>query len=101
MPTPSAPDPRAAVEPRGRVVVAPPPSERPLAPASAAADAPKIALQVLVYAETPAQRMVFIDGRRFAEGDAIDTETVLERINADGVVVNRRGQRFVISERRP
>ena len=56
---------------------------------------------MVVYSDVPAQRMVFIDGRRFAEGDAIDTETVLERINADGVVVNRRGQRFVISERRP
>src|SRR5947207_8848597 len=95
--------PRAAAEPRSRAVAAPLPSAEPPsdrgAPASAAA--PRITLQVLVYAETPAQRMVFIDGRRFAEGDPIDAETVLERINADGVVVNRRGQRFVISERRP
>ena len=75
--------------------VAPPPSP------SVPVDAPKLTLQVLVYSEAPGQRMVFIDGRRYTEGDAIDAETVLERITAEGVVVKRRGQRFVISDRRP
>ena len=72
----------------------------PAAPAVSSAGAPNVVLQVLVYSDTPAQRMVFIDGRRYAEGDPIDGETVLERINADGVVVKHRGQRFVISERK-
>ena len=73
--------------------VAPPSPSTPV-------DPPKITLQVLVYSDTPAQRMVFIDGQRYAEGDAIDAETVLERITPDSAVVKRRGQRFVISERR-
>lgn len=73
----------------------------PAAPLSPPVDAPHLTLQVLVYAEAPAQRMVFIDGKRYAEGDLIDAETSLERINADGVVVRRGGQRFVISDRRP
>jgi len=79
------------------------PSERtaPAPPLSAPVDAPKLTLQVLVYSEAPGQRMVFIDGRRYTEGDAIDAETVLERITAEGAVVKRRGQRFVISDRRP
>lgn len=85
----------------------PPPAARPserAAPApspSVPVDAPKLTLQVLVYSEAPGQRMVFIDGRRYTEGDAIDAETVLERITAEGAVVKRRGQRFVISDRRP
>ena len=78
------------------------PSERTVPAASSApVDAPHLTLQVLVYSETPAQRMVFIDGRRYKEGEAIDAETVLERITATGAVVKRRGQRFVISDRRP
>ena len=80
------------------------PVDRPAIPTAlvpSSADGPNVTLQVLVYSETPTQRMVFIDGRRYAEGDAIDGETVLERINADGVVVKYRGQRFVIAERRP
>jgi hypothetical protein len=61
---------------------------------------PDITLQVIVYSDVPSQRMVFIAGRRYAEGDALDAETTLERINADGAVVKRRGARFVIAARR-
>ena len=61
---------------------------------------PQIALQVVVYSEVPSQRMVFIDGRRYGEGDALDPETVVERINPDAVVIKRRGVRFVIDARR-
>ena len=80
-------------------VVPAPPAEavEPSAPIAA----PTVtALQVIVYSEIPAQRMVFIDGRRYREGDAFDSETVLERITADGIVMTRRGQRFVISDPR-
>jgi Type II secretion system protein B len=111
---PSAPTAVAAGEPRApRAAVATPSGSRAPAapervadraqapPSSAPVDAPAaITLQVLVYSETPAQRMVFIGGRRYIEGDAIDSETILERINADGAVFRRRGQRFVVSDRR-
>ena len=76
--------------------VGPSPAEPPSPPVPA----PSVTLQVIVYSEVPSQRMVFIDGRRYGEGDAFDAETVLERITADGVVMKRRGQRVVISERR-
>lgn len=60
----------------------------------------KLALQVLVYSDIPSQRMVFIDGRRYREGDTIDADTVLERITPEGAVLNRGGQRFVLTDRR-
>ena len=108
-----APTPRAVANPE--VALAPPPPARPVvepparapqvappdaAPPSPPVPEPKVTLQVLVYSDTPSQRMVFIDGRRYVEGDAFDTETVLERIMADGIVMTRRGQRFVINDRR-
>jgi hypothetical protein len=83
-----------------------PPDVRSSAPEPSAAvpaqpvEPPKVTLQVIVYSEVPSQRMVFIDGHRYAEGDLLDAETVLERINADGVVFKRRGVRFVIADRR-
>jgi hypothetical protein len=102
---PSTPAPRAVERPKP--VTPDPPPARASAPRATpapeptpAVEAPNLALQVLVYAENPAQRMVFIDGKRYAEGDAIDAETVLERIDSDGIVVKRRGQRFTIVERR-
>jgi Type II secretion system protein B len=106
--TPATVEPRpqhgtlAALAPPSRPpTVAERPTDRSAAPAAAApVNTPAITLQVLVYSEAPAQRMVFIAGRRYVEGDAIDAETVLERINADGAVFRRRGQRFVISDRR-
>jgi hypothetical protein len=73
----------------------------PPAPAAPAFDVSKLTLQVVVYSEIPAQRMVFIDGRRYVEGDALDAETTVERITPDGVVLNRGGRRAVLPDRRP
>lgn len=83
--------------------VTPPPA--PAAPAAATTpaviEAPKLQVQVVVYSNVPAQRMVFIDGRRYAEGDILDDETVVERITPDGAVVRHRGQRFALTSGRP
>ncbi len=85
--------PASAVPPRAK------PREE-VAEAAAPVPPPQIALQVIVYSDVPSQRMAFIDGRRYAEGDALDAETVLERINPEAAVVRRRGVRFVIDARR-
>ncbi len=65
--------------------------------AGVAVEAPKLRVQVVVYSDVPAERMVFIDGRRYAEGASVDAETVVERITPEGAVVVRRGQRFVLT----
>jgi general secretion pathway protein B len=76
----------------------PPVSSIP-APAQPSQGASPLRLQVHVYSDTPAQRMVFINGRRYGEGDRIEGGAVLERITPDGAVVNQNGQRFTISDR--
>ena len=73
-----------------------PPSTSP-----AAVEEPKLIVQVVVYSDVPAQRLVFIDGRRYAEGDKVDAETVVERITPAGAVVTRRGQSFALTSGRP
>ena len=106
-PTVSSP----GVEPRSRTAQRQPsPAAAPVVPATGASpavaavpatsiDPPKLALQVIAYSDVAAERMVFIDGRRYGEGDAIDPETVLQRIKPDSIVVKRRGQEFVIADR--
>ena len=67
-------------------------------PAAFQAALPKLRLEVLVYAETPAQRMVFINGRKYVEGGRIDESLVVEEITQDGTVLSRQGQRFLLRE---
>jgi Type II secretion system protein B len=62
---------------------------------------PKLQVQVVVYSDVPAQRLVFINGRRYAEGDRVDAETVVEHITPEGAVVTRRGQSFTLTSGRP
>jgi hypothetical protein len=58
---------------------------------------PKMQLQVLVYSEVPAERLVFINNHKYVEGQAIDENVVVERITADGAVLNYQGTRFVLT----
>jgi general secretion pathway protein B len=86
------------------------PTPAPAAPAPAApvaesappaTEAPKLKIQVVLYSDDPAERMVIIDGRRYAEGQKLDPDTVIERITPDGAVISRRGQRFPLTSGRP
>jgi hypothetical protein len=52
---------------------------------------------VLVYSEVPAERLVFINGRKYLEGQALDASTVVEQITPGGAVLRRGGQRIVLS----
>ena len=98
----SAPPPEATATASPGPVVAPPAkASTPHDTPSAAVDTPKLQVQVVVYSDVAAERMVFIDGRRYAEGDKVDAETVVERITPDGAVVSRRGQRLVLTSGRP
>ena len=53
-------------------------------------------LEALIYSDLPAQRMVFINGRRYAEGDVIDGRLRVEEIQEDGVELSDQGRRFTL-----
>jgi Type II secretion system protein B len=57
---------------------------------------PTAKLDALVYADTPAGRMAFINGRRYGEGDSLDPQTRIDEITQEGVVLRHRGQRFLL-----
>jgi len=89
--------PAAAVQPvpaPGRVRVTPltPQAPAPPTPAERAA----LKLEALIYSDVPAQRMVFINGRRYAEGEMVDGRLRVEEIQEDGVALNDQGRRFTL-----
>jgi hypothetical protein len=56
----------------------------------------RLTLDVLVYSDVPAERMVFINGKKYIEGQTVDGDAVLEQITPDGAVLSQRGQRVVL-----
>jgi hypothetical protein len=56
----------------------------------------RLNLDVLVYAETAAQRMVFINGRRYVEGDLIAGLVRIEAIVPEGAMLVYEDQRLLL-----
>ena len=57
---------------------------------------PPLRLSMHVYDPDPAARFVLIDGHRLRQGDTVADGLVVEAIRPDGVVLDRRGRRFLL-----
>jgi general secretion pathway protein B len=57
---------------------------------------PELHLDVHVFATKPADRFVYINMRKYHEGNTLQEGPVLERIRRDGVVLNYQGLRFLV-----
>jgi general secretion pathway protein B len=55
---------------------------------------PALHLDLHVYATAPAQRFIFVNSRKYREGDALQEGPVVEQITATGAVLSYRGSRF-------
>ena len=66
------------------------------APRTAAPVPARLTLDVLVYSDVPAERLVFINGKKYVEGQTVADDTVLEQITPDGAVLRHEGQRVVL-----
>ena len=83
----------------------PPLAQNPPAPASAATSAATVpdvplrdamagmTLSVHMYSERPEDRMVFINGRRYLEGELVERRYLLESITPEGAVLRLGGER--------
>jgi len=65
-------------------------------PAEATAGLPALNLDLHIYASSPAQRAVFINGRRYREGESLPEGVEVLEITPDGAVLGHRGQRFLL-----
>lgn len=100
-PVPTA-RPATSPAPGVRASATPPQAAAPVEPPAAAArPAPPaersgLKLEALIYSDLPAQRMVFINGRRYAEGDVVDGRLRVEEIQEEGVELSEQGRRFTL-----
>lgn len=57
---------------------------------------PDMHLDIHVYSANPAERFVFLNMRKYVEGQTLSEGSQVERITSDGAVLNHRGLRFLL-----
>lgn len=61
-----------------------------------AANMPAMHIDIHVHSGRPQERFVFINMKKYVEGDTLSEGPVLERITPEGVILNQRGFRFIL-----
>jgi general secretion pathway protein B len=56
-------------------------------------------MTILLYSESKAERMVFINDRKYLEGDLVEGRYLLENITPDGAVLSYQGERHLLRSR--
>lgn len=64
--------------------------------AASGTSVPDMKLDIHVYSANPAERFVFVNMRKYVEGQSLSEGPLLERITPDGAVLNQRGTRFLL-----
>jgi general secretion pathway protein B len=99
-----APIPEAGDEPYSPPPAANAPAPAPATPSMPTADevtarggVPELHLDLHVYSNQPQQRFIFVNARKYREGDTLQEGPVVEQITPDGAVLNYRGSRFKLT----
>ncbi len=58
---------------------------------------PELRLELHVWSTKPQERFVFVNGRRYREGDTTADGATVEEITREGVIMNSGGNRFLLS----
>jgi len=62
----------------------------------ATAGLPELSIDLHIYADDPAKRAVFINGRRYQQGAVLAEGPTVEEITREGAILRHRGQRFLL-----
>ena len=57
---------------------------------------PELHLDIHVNSQNPAERFVFVNMRKYLEGETLKEGPSVERITPEGVILNQRGLRFLL-----
>ncbi len=57
---------------------------------------PELHLDIHVHSSNAAERFVFVNMRKYVEGQTLSEGPAVERIEPEGVVLNHRGLRFLL-----
>jgi len=63
---------------------------------SSGTNLPDLHLDIHVNSQKPSERFVFVNMRKYLEGEVLKEGPTVERITAEGVVLNQRGLRFLL-----
>jgi hypothetical protein len=55
-------------------------------------------LEVLIYSDHTAERVAYINGQRYVEGQRIDGRTIVEQIQRDGVLLAAGSKRYLLKQ---
>jgi hypothetical protein len=77
-----------------RIDETPPPASTAAEPATNAGGAPELHIDMHAYARDPKDRFVYINKRKYTEGQLLKEGHRIAEITADGVVLLHQGQQF-------
>lgn len=75
------------------------PARAPASPPGLAEVAARLHLDVLVYADRPEDRLVFINAQKYVEGQRLDDRVLVEAITPEGAVLALGGERVLLRPR--
>nr|WP_295081981.1 general secretion pathway protein GspB [uncultured Roseateles sp.] len=100
-PQPINPKPEPFASPALAPAVLPPANAAPPAlaslPESLRRELPPLVAGGAMYSDTPANRMLIINGQLWHEGDKVTPDVTLEQIKLKGAILSYKGQRFSIN----
>ena len=73
-------------------------SRPPVGRESARIEPDALKLEVLIYSENAAERVAYISGQRYIEGQRVGGRFVVERITRDGVILAVGGKRYLLKQ---
>ena len=63
---------------------------------SSGTNLPELHLDIHVNSAKPSERFVFVNMRKYLEGEVLKEGPTVERITSEGVILNQRGLRFLL-----
>lgn len=72
------------------------PDPTPPAAASLRDAISKMAITILMYSEDKSERMVFINDRKYMEGDSVDGHYLINSITQEGVILQYQGEKAIL-----
>lgn len=65
-------------------------------PAEWRAAVPDLAINLMAYSQDPSERLVYIKGLRYTEGELVEGKLTIEKITREGVILSYQGRRCLL-----
>ncbi|MGH8564953.1 MAG: general secretion pathway protein GspB [Gammaproteobacteria bacterium] len=65
-------------------------------PAEWRAAVPDLAINLMAYSQDPSERLVYIKGHRYTEGELVEGKLKIEQISREGVILSYQGRRCLL-----